>query len=144
MRPELRPGKRKQLVRKTAAFTTEDPESHLLTLGEYYAMYLFTWSDVLWPVQFPEFDDVKNDSLKHSKYDSERKKLLEFRKAIPQVRRALANVPTYMMIDDHDITDDWNRLRAWCERGLQASARTPCHSKRPVGLCHLSSLGQHS
>ncbi|HET9531972.1 MAG TPA: PhoD-like phosphatase, partial [Blastocatellia bacterium] len=30
--PELRPGKRKRLVRKTAAFTTEDPESHLLTL----------------------------------------------------------------------------------------------------------------
>src|SRR5262249_37032782 len=57
-KPELRPGMRKQLVRKTAAFTTEDPESHLITLGEYYSMYLFTWSDVLWPVAFPEFDDV--------------------------------------------------------------------------------------
>ncbi|HET9533258.1 MAG TPA: hypothetical protein VFQ92_23080, partial [Blastocatellia bacterium] len=93
------------------------------TLGEYYAMYLFTWSDVLWPVEFPEFDDVKNDSLKRSKYDKERKKLLEYRKAIPQVRRALANVPTYMMIDDHDVTDDWNMLRHWCEEVY----------KRPLG-----------
>ncbi len=121
--PELRPGKRKNLVRKTAAFTTEDPESHLLTLGEYYAMYLFTWSEALWPLQFPEFDDVKNDSLKRSKYDSERKKLLEYRRAISQVRRALANVPTYMMIDDHDVTDDWNMLRDWCEQVY----------KRPLG-----------
>src|SRR5262249_27699680 len=40
----------------------------------------------------------------------------EYRKAIPQVRRALANVPTYMMIDDHDITDDWNMLRDWCDQ----------------------------
>jgi hypothetical protein len=115
-KPELEPGKRKQLVRKTAAFTTEDPESHLITLGEFCSMYLFTWSDVLWPVQFPEYDDVKNDSLKRSKYDTQRESLLDYRKVIPKVRRALANVPTYMMIDDHDVTDDWNMLRDWCEK----------------------------
>ena len=122
-RPELSPGKRRQLVLKSAAFTTEDPDNHLLTLGEYCAMHLFTWSDVLWPVQFPEFDDVKNDSLKRARYDKERKKLLEYRNAIPLVRRALANVPTYMMVDDHDVTDDWNMLRDWCEQVY----------KRPLG-----------
>jgi hypothetical protein len=117
---ELQPGKRKQLVLKTAAFTTEDPWRHLLGLGEYYAMYLFSWSDVLWPVQFPTFDEVKNDELKLKKYDEEKSRLLEFRKAIREVRRALANVPTYMMVDDHDVTDDWNRLRDWCERVYSA------------------------
>ena len=117
---QLEPGKRKELVLKTAALTTEDPERHLLRLGEYYAMYLFSWSDVLWPIQFPEFDDVKNDELKRKKYDSERKRLLEFRKVIREVRRALANVPSYMMVDDHDVTDDWNRLRDWCERVYSA------------------------
>ena len=122
-KPELEPSKRKQLVRKTAAFTTEDPESHLLTLGEYYSMYLFTWSDVLWPVEFPPFDDVKNDKLKIVKYLAQRESLIEYRKAIPKVRRALANVPTYMMVDDHDVTDDWNRLRDWCEQVY----------KRPLG-----------
>ena len=114
--PELEPGKRKQLIRKTAAFTTEDPESHLSTLGEYYSMYLFTWSDVLWPTGFPPFDDVKNDSLKIVKYLEQREILIEYCKAIPKVRRALANVPTYMMVDDHDVTDDWNMLRDWCEQ----------------------------
>jgi hypothetical protein len=112
----LKPGLRKPITIGTAGFTTEDPDGQLFSLGEYYAMYLFAWSDVLWPVQFPQFDDVKNDSLRESDYKSERSSLLEFRKAIPQVRRALANVPTYMMVDDHDITDDWNMLRAWCER----------------------------
>src|SRR5262249_10828133 len=121
--PELEPGNRKQLVRKTAAFTTEDPESHLITLGEYYSMYLFTWSDVLWPTEFPPFDDVKNDSLKITKYLEQREILIEYGKTIPKVRRALANVPTYMMIDDHDVTDDWNMLRDWCEQVY----------KRPLG-----------
>src|SRR6185369_11304145 len=92
------------------------PQNHLLSLGEYYAMYLFTWSDVLWPIQFPEYDDVKNDYIKREKYDSERKQLLEFRKVIREVRRAMANVPCYMIVDDHDITDDWNMLGAWCEQ----------------------------
>ena len=66
---------------------------------------------------------MKNDSLKRSKYDSERKKLMAYRQAISQVRRALANVPTYMMVDDHDVTDDWNMLRDWCEQVY----------KRPLG-----------
>lgn len=32
---------------------------------------------------------------------------------LPKVRRALANVPCYMMWDDHDVTDDWNLTRSW-------------------------------
>ena len=32
------------------------------------------------------------------------------------MRRALANVPTYMVFDDHDVTDDWNIGRAWRDR----------------------------
>ncbi|MFY9579843.1 MAG: hypothetical protein WAQ33_10995 [Gaiellaceae bacterium] len=31
----------------------------------------------------------------------------EFRREVPKVRRLLANVPTYMICDDHDVTDDW-------------------------------------
>jgi hypothetical protein len=34
------------------------------------------------------------------------------------VRRALANIPTYMIFDDHDISDDWNLNQAWCLRVL--------------------------
>ena len=35
-------------------------------------------------------------------------RLQQFYDALPRVRRALANVPTLMMFDDHEITDDWN------------------------------------
>jgi hypothetical protein len=31
----------------------------------------------------------------------------EFRREVAKVRRLLANVPTYMICDDHDVTDDW-------------------------------------
>ncbi len=39
-----------------------------------------------------------------------------FRAGLPRVRRALANVPTYMIGDDHEITDDWYTSRQWRER----------------------------
>ena len=39
-----------------------------------------------------------------------------FYDSLPRVRRALANVPTYMVVDDHDVTDDWNLGRAWRDR----------------------------
>ena len=34
------------------------------------------------------------------------------------VRRALANVPTYMMWDDHEVTDDWNLNPMWRDRAM--------------------------
>ena len=40
----------------------------------------------------------------------------DFYDSLPRVRRALANVPTYMVFDDHDVTDDWNIGRAWRDR----------------------------
>lgn len=39
-----------------------------------------------------------------------------FRRGLPRVRRALANVPTYMVADDHDISDDWYFSRQWREQ----------------------------
>ena len=33
-----------------------------------------------------------------------------------KVRRAMANVPTYMMWDDHEVTDDWNLNPMWRDR----------------------------
>ena len=31
----------------------------------------------------------------------------DYRREVPKVRRLLANVPTYMICDDHEVTDDW-------------------------------------
>jgi hypothetical protein len=42
--------------------------------------------------------------------------MTKFYEALPKVRRTLANVPTYMIMDDHDATDDWNLNPIWVER----------------------------
>ena len=39
--------------------------------------------------------------------------LQKFHAGLPKVRRLLANVPTYMTFDDHEVTDDWNLSGAW-------------------------------
>src|SRR5262245_1431509 len=116
----LKPGERSGTTSLIAKFTTEDPENHLLRFGEYCAMYLFSWSDVLWPDQFPKFEEGFPSPFPsfdpRKDYEEERANVLDFRKTLRQVRRALANVPSYMIFDDHDVTDDWNMLREWCEK----------------------------
>jgi hypothetical protein len=119
----LKPGERTDVVKKIAKFTSQDTENHLLRAGEYFAMHLFSWSDVLWPTQLPPFETVYPNTFPNSSdnpdrwdYDEDGPAVMEFRKTLRNVRRALANVPTYMMFDDHDVTDDWNMLRDWCER----------------------------
>ena len=38
-----------------------------------------------------------------------------FRDTLPKVRRALANIPSYMILDDHDVTDDFNMTPSFCK-----------------------------
>jgi len=46
----------------------------------------------------------------------ERARLTLFHAGLAKVRRVLANIPTYMMFDDHDFTDDWNLNPLWYDR----------------------------
>lgn len=39
-----------------------------------------------------------------------------FESGLAKVRRVLANIPTYMIFDDHDVTDDWNLNPIWYDR----------------------------
>lgn len=87
------------LAQKVNGFTSTEATCHLFGLGEFYAMYLLTWSDVLWP---PE-----NELLAVDKDEDELDRVKSHRETVCKVRRALANIPTYMMFDDHEITDDW-------------------------------------
>ncbi|MEO1377697.1 MAG: hypothetical protein AAFW70_26140, partial [Cyanobacteria bacterium J06635_10] len=131
---ELNPGQRNNLATKIAGFTasfgklsniTDIAKSHLFTFGEYLAMHLFAWSDVLWVEAefFPDFSEVnsenlgaKNNGAKY--YEKEVEYVTDFWSTLKNVRRALANVPTYMIFDDHEITDDWYLNMAWCCRTL--------------------------
>ncbi|HJQ35112.1 MAG TPA: hypothetical protein VJ866_23380 [Pyrinomonadaceae bacterium] len=110
---QLRPGARATLVNRVARMTTEEGDSHLLTFGEFACMYLYAWSDVLWPDPLPDSDRPAELDYT-SRYYGQRVHLQNFRNALARVRRALANVPTYMILDDHEVTDDWYINRRWC------------------------------
>jgi hypothetical protein len=125
----LAPGGRTATVRNRAMLTTTTPENHLLAWSEYATMYLFAWSDVLWPDEVPGAEDIwkaypqalpedAQQKKVQEKYEDERQRLHEFRATLPQVRRALANIATYTICDDHDVTDDWFLDGAWCKRVL--------------------------
>lgn len=126
---DLAPGGRTEAVRHKALFTTTNPQNHLLSLGEYAAMYLFSWSDVLWPDDlpgaeqlweaYPEVHPGPGDQEKvAAEYSAQRERVYAFRSGLPQVRRALANIATYTICDDHEITDDWFLDGEWCQHVL--------------------------
>jgi hypothetical protein len=109
-------------------------KSHLLSFAEYCLMYMFAWSPVLWPDEqdLPTYDQVfpggipegplaelGGDKKHRERYRDELDQLRRFLRAIRPVRRALANVPTYMIFDDHDVTDDWFISSGWCDRVLR-------------------------
>lgn len=119
---DLAPGARAQLT-LDAGLTSGVPEraypkSHLVRFGEFCAMYLFTWSPVLWPAaadlpdaatvfgRTPEID-------KKAAFDKESGRVKVFTESLGRVRTALANVPSYMIFDDHEVSDDWLMNRRW-------------------------------
>jgi hypothetical protein len=91
-------------------FTPDSPNNlkqssarnHLLGFGEFAMMYLLSLNEANWP------DGTLSSVLE------------ETRQELPRVRRVLANIPTYMICDDHEITDDWNLFRQWRDTVLKS------------------------
>jgi len=95
-------------------FTTDSAHNHLITVGEMLAMYLLVWSPALWEgVKWGQPSDLSPES--QSLYEREQTALKVFVGGLSCVRRLLAHVPTAMIFDDHDMTDDWNISREWEE-----------------------------
>jgi len=129
---------RKAIIQRIAKFTSAKSYNHLIEFGEYAAMYLLAWSPVLWEIgaqlELDEpFDEAvekghliirsKSENLKRlempqlkKRYTEQEKHIEHFKEATYKVRRLLANIPTYMIFDDHDITDDWNITSEWKEQ----------------------------
>jgi hypothetical protein len=176
--------RRLSMTLRDAQFTSEDGESHVISLGEFAALYLSVWSNAAWgtqvtgarfapdpaqpgdtrpifwdeelpatgvivmpPVIFPdriaghfyvpppyeaETDPFERAKAKREFDEKAQKKadkrpadlrkffkiIRDFRKTLPKVQRALANVPTYMIMDDHDATDDYFLNPIWRDRVL--------------------------
>jgi hypothetical protein len=128
---------RQYISKRFCRFTSRKAANHLFTLGEYMAMTLLSWSPELWKLSpdygmFKPFHEwTEEDGVyfafkdRQSKEYNSEYKLLEERyqkqvmdtantvDALNAVRRVMANTPTYMMFDDHDITDDWNLSEEW-------------------------------
>lgn len=94
-------------------FTTASGQNHLITLAEVMAMYLLVWSPTPWTLITPVMPPL--DEPKAERYRVENACLDAFREGLPRAARALAQVPTLMIFDDHDVTDDWNLSARWEE-----------------------------
>ncbi len=150
----LNPGKRQIILKDPAiGFTSGEAGGHLMFLAEYYAMYLFAWSDDLWPreangtielptlstvldktawPQEPGWIDKQSPEYKKAKklveaykkqfkkeegqFEDQRDSVHQFAMDLPIMRRVFANIPTYMIFDDHEVTDDWFLHKAWNDR----------------------------
>ncbi|SFS14098.1 hypothetical protein SAMN04487846_2847 [Microbacterium sp. cf046] len=165
---------RLDLVQRAAQLTTTDGVNHLLSVGEFAATYLLSWSPACWGDEIPDAtlqdgetadkhqllwtDEVRPGSVitlpplaapaeiagdlfveetdekpeteeQKQKDEAKRQKglrrshriLKEFRAGLAKVQRVLANVPTYMILDDHDVTDDLFLNPLWRERVLKTA-----------------------
>lgn len=80
---------------KDMGFTSSETKTHLLSLGEFIAMYGLVWN----PNNWKNFDRGIP--------------VTDFLQGLGSVRRVLANISIYMMFDDHDVTDDWFITNKW-------------------------------
>jgi hypothetical protein len=150
------PMRRAVLVRREGGFTSVEAQNHLLTFGEYAAMYLIAWSTRAWRELANEdrcYEHVRAGSpfpltnlepffvskggtppagdgdfrqlvrtRNAEEFAAERQRVIVYAATVAKVARALANVPTYMIFDDHDVTDDWNLNATWRNRVLSRPA----------------------
>jgi hypothetical protein len=95
-----------------------------MSFGEFAATYLIAWNHDQWPDQFPPAEEALphgddkgavRERTERARYARQLADLERAREVLPRIRRALANVPTYMIFDDHDCTDDWNITLDWHE-----------------------------
>ena len=105
--------------------TSSAAANHLWTFGEYLAGYLLYWSDALWPAALPAWADVTPASDlppgltpdefadAEAAWTEQLAAVQRFRAGLPDVRRVLATVPSLMVLDDHEVTDDWNLDHPW-------------------------------
>lgn len=101
--------------------SSSECSNHLMTFGEFCAMYLVSWNETLWAT-LPSWEDVyegisepERPPVAEAKPQllDQLNRLTIGRGSVQALRWLLANVPTYMMFDDHEVTDDWNLSNGW-------------------------------
>ncbi|MCM3790687.1 hypothetical protein M3221_20255 [Domibacillus indicus] len=132
---------RKLIMDHLCRFTSNQSHNHLIQFSEYAALYVLSWGPQVWEyiqengglpvfeeelandrIHFvfstePAFQKIHDLELRQHKqrFAEQTEELGEFIASLKRVRRLMANVPSYMIFDDHDITDDWNLSEEWKE-----------------------------
>ncbi|MDD1793707.1 alkaline phosphatase family protein [Enterovibrio sp. ZSDZ42] len=103
-------------------FSSNTTENHLISFNEFIAMYILVWSPSLWShIPLPDADAMQGLSDEHKlRWTREKQELSQFCSGLKNVRRLFAHIPTYMIFDDHDVTDDFNLTVGW-ERAVYES-----------------------
>lgn len=116
-------GNRADFLKINAKFTSGEMANHLVTFAEYVGMYGLMWNKNNWSTAYPE--------------------MAHFTDTLPKVRRLLANTPTYMIFDDHDVTDDWNLSVKWKEdvKAFKLGKRIVANALAAFWLCQ--GFGNH-
>ncbi|WP_419206595.1 alkaline phosphatase D family protein [Photobacterium leiognathi] len=122
-------------------FSSRECENHLISFSEYFAMYLLVWSPTLW-----QYVDRERFAKQHftcggeqvalkwrQQWEKESVIMDDFIQGLPQVQRLFAHIPTYMIFDDHDITDDYQLNRRW-----EKAAFDNLFSRRIIGNALMS------
>jgi hypothetical protein len=117
----------RQAPSESFGLTSDAATDHLWGFGEFCATYLLAWSDVLWPSSLPAWSAVDPATdldpaagLDEGGWNELVAAIGRFRATLPDVRRLLATVPSLMVLDDHEVTDDWNLDHPWAT-GVYAS-----------------------
>ncbi|MFW3615574.1 alkaline phosphatase family protein [Billgrantia antri] len=97
-------------VRKPV-FTTANAHNHLISFAEIIAMYLLVWSPEPW--RLIETSPPSLDGEDQQRFQDEQAIIERFVADLPACARLLAHLPTLMIFDDHDVTDDWNLTADW-------------------------------
>ena len=114
-------------------FTSSSADNHLVTFAEMIAMYLLVWSPVPWTLISAQPPPLSAEQ--QQRYARERERIDAFRQSLGQAARVFAHLPTLMIFDDHDVTDDWNLSARW-----EQTAYGHPFSKRIIGNALLAYL----
>lgn len=101
---------------KKPVFTSDNARNHLISLAEMLGMYLLVWSPAAWPVDATELTQQQAAELtpeQRQSYDKHQAIIKQFAAGLSKVQRLLAHLPSAMIFDDHDVTDDWNLTAEW-------------------------------
>lgn len=120
---ELRYGGRWEATSRIG-FTSGHADHHLLSLGEFCAMYIAILGGFSLPL--PDWEHIEQrrrpiDPEDRNAFMRERALVEEFLKSASDLRRLFANVASYGIFDDHEVTDDWNLDRSAHQNILESA-----------------------